>query len=148
MNDFTQTERLALYRLLVEQTNMIATTRRETSHFFLTFNTAAFGGIGFAMANPKQFPAYLLAGLAVGMVLVGLLWFSLIRYYGRIAGAKFKVICQLEDKFEIKPFTLENDAIWTNKNAVSGTTLESSIPILFAIGYIALATTILLQPAA
>lgn len=149
MADFTTAERLTLYRLLVEQTNVIGAARRDTSRFFLTFNTAAFGGIGFGMANDEQFPRLLLAALAVGMVVVCILWFTLIRYYGRIASAKFKVILEVEQAFDTRPFALEDAEIYKpGKGGLGTTTVESSIPVLFAIGYVALAVTILLQPAA
>lgn len=145
---FTTADRLALYKLLVEQTNMIGNTRRDASRFFLSFTTAAFGGIGFGSSKPDDFPAYLLVALAFGMILVCLLWFSMVRYYGRIVSAKFHVITQLEQLFEIQPFAIEEKLLYgTPENALRGpilsaTRLESWIPLLFSAGYLAMAINI------
>ena len=146
MSDMSMTERLALYRLLVEQANVIATARRESNRFFLTFNTTVFGGLGLLYSNHINFPAEFLMALAVGMVVVSAIWFFLIGYYGRIARAKFQVVFEVEKAFDIQPFAMEERKVWQGAPfMISATTMESLLPALFSIGYAALAVQIALS---
>ncbi len=153
--EFSQSERLALYKLLVEQTNVNGATRRDSARFFLTFNTGAFTLLGLAVSNhwidgvlkdTSLFVRVALAAMALLMTLVSVLWLLLIRYYGRIATAKFEAILEVEKKFEIQPYRMESERLWTPKTRwFSATTIESSIPIIFAAGYAALALLALLR---
>lgn len=140
-------DRMALYKLLVEQTNMIANTRRDTSRFFLSFTTAAFGGIGFGSSKPDDFPPYLLVALAVGMIMVCALWFAMVRYYGAIARAKFQVIAHIEEMFDVRPFAMEEKILYGPSRGplLSATRLESWIPLLFAAGYAAMAINLMIR---
>jgi hypothetical protein len=144
--DFTPSDRVALFRLLVEQANVVAAARRDTSRFFLTFNTAAVGAYGYAQANHVVLSPVLLMALTVVMTFVSLLWLNLITYYGRIVSAKFQVIMMLERKFEIQPYDLEEKSVWKGRAPVVGATaLEAVIPAFFMLGYVIAALMLGLQ---
>jgi len=146
MDLFSQPDRLTLFRLLVEQANVVAAARRETSRFFLTFNTAAFGALGFAHSHPADFPKPLLLFLLSGLAFACLFWIRLLLYYGRIVAAKFAVIMEVEKHFEIQPFALEEQYVWKGRPAFLGATIiEGGIPLLFLVAYVAFAVIVGLQ---
>lgn len=146
MDQFSSTDRLLLFRLLVEQANEVAAARRETSRFFLTFNTAAFGALGYALSRTAEFPLPLILALSAGMALSSLFWFRLVIYYGRIVSAKFEVIMKVEKCFEIQPYKLEEEKVWKKRSPLFGATvIESAIPMLFLFGYAAIVVLLLPQ---
>lgn len=145
--ELTASDRIALFKLLVEQANVIAAARRETSRFFLTFNTAVVGGFGYLLANDSTLPRLFLLATASAMIVASMLWFSLLRYYGRIARAKFEVIFLIEEHLEIRPFHLEEQKTWAGGRVGAGaSSIESILPILFVLAYLAFAAHLALQP--
>ncbi|MDX2275827.1 MAG: hypothetical protein NW206_10290 [Hyphomonadaceae bacterium] len=141
MGEMTTADRLALYRLLVEQANFIAVARRETTRFFLTFNTAVFGGFGLVYSDRVDFPMFMLFVAAFGMAMVCFLWSSLVQYYGRVATAKFQVIFEVEKHFDLQPFRLEEQKVLADYSgwSFSASRLESYLPIIFALAYLGVA---------
>lgn len=130
-------ERFALYKLLIEQANVIAEARRDTNRFFLTFHTATAAALAVAISRAIVVPTPLLIALALTLIVVSMLWWALLRYYGRLAGAKFEIIIEVEKGFDIQPFALEESKVWKGKKPDFGATaIEGFVPLVFVAGYI------------
>jgi hypothetical protein len=125
---------IKMFALLVEQANVIAAARRDTSRFFLAFNSAAFGVLGYIAQNTGKLPPTVLIALCGLTGLASILWLFMLRYYGSLSQAKFQVIRQLEEVLPFRPYHLE-DEIMRKRSFVGVAVLEQALPLFFLTGY-------------
>ena len=93
-------EVLELYKAFVD-TITANEQRRQTLSAFYTSLIAAAGAL---LASDHQYePIW----IAVVVLIVSTIWFLSVRYFRRLASAKFAVIRQMEAHFSIRPFELE-----------------------------------------
>jgi len=113
------------YKLYVDMSDKISSRRLTANTFFLTLNSAI-------LAFQSLITLSLIIAFA-GIVL-GYMWNRLIRSYGQLNEAKFKVIHKIEKKLPYKLFDAEWEALERGKNSktyLSFTSIEKYIPIVF-----------------
>ena len=106
---------LELYKTAVEMADRTSSRRAGANSFFLTLNTglAALVGIVSSARKPApqgNLPAFDAFGLvitAAAGVVLAFVWWSLLRYYRRLNGAKFDVINKLEERLPVSPYADE-----------------------------------------
>jgi hypothetical protein len=130
---------LEQYKLYVEMADRISQRRGLTNTFFLTLNTAIFALVGGLRSAPEQ-PWWLAFPLAA---LLGqcLAWFWLVRSYRLLNAAKYHVVGLLETRLPASPYS---QGEWRALAEGTGlrrywplTYVETWIPILFALTYLA-----------
>lgn len=137
-----------MYRLAVEMADRVSARRATANSFFLTIHAglAAFVGVVSppreSVMGPDRFGLTLTA--VVGLVLAGS-WWLLLRSYRDLNSAKFKVITEVEQQFDVRPFArewefLKTDPVkrWRPRYAELGF-VERVVPLVFAGVYIVLA---------
>jgi hypothetical protein len=142
---------MELYKLTVEMADRISGRRATANTFFSGLNTglAAFvSGLltAFQSSHGPQQPSSigLYVVCAAGLVL-SIAWWSLLRSYRRLNGAKFIVIHRLEEPFRVKPFVDEWDHL-KRRPLVEGVRrkklrylelgiVEQVVPLVFAAIY-------------
>jgi hypothetical protein len=136
MPEHSGSDDVALFRLMVEQMSAIAAARREASRFFLTFNSAVLGAIGYAITNKLAISPVLEVAAAAAMAIVSIFWWSMLAYYGRISHVKFKVLKQMEKTLPFQPYAAE-DEIWANSRpGLGASAVEACLPVLFGLAYL------------
>jgi len=130
---------LDMYKLCVEMADRVSARRAGANAYFITVQGALVAALGFlAGRTPRVDDRYLIAVTAVG-ILTALTWYLLLRSYRDLNKAKFAVINAIEIQLPVHPFAdewevLKRDPIshWRQRYAELGT-VESMIPLLFAI---------------
>lgn len=131
---------LEQYKIYVEMADRISTRRNLANVFFLTLNTLCITAIGFllekiSLVNPKWVILFPL----IGVLVLCLIWWWLLRSYRDLNSAKYKVIGHLEKRLPSSPYW---SAEW--KELGEGidyckylplTALEIMVPIIFALIY-------------
>jgi hypothetical protein len=141
---------LELYKITVEMADRVSGRRATANTFFSALNTglAAFvsGLTAFADSRtPQQFRSIGLYAICIAGVVLSIAWWSLLRSYRRLNGAKFIVIHRLEQPFQVKPFADEWDHL-KRRPVVEGVRrkklrylelgiVEQVVPLLFAAIY-------------
>ena len=127
--------------MYVEMADRISSRRNLANVFFLTINSTVLSVAGFsfdklASINPKWFICF----PVIGILVICIVWWWILRSYRNLNSAKFKVIGQLETKLPASPYW---SAEWAElgqgkdiKKYLPLTVLETSIPIIFALIYI------------
>ncbi len=136
---------LEIYKLYVEMADRISSRRQTANSFFLTINTAIIAVLGYV-----QFGVYLGAKLGIdqaqtndfyfiisvlGMILC-IVWYRLVKSYGQLNTAKFKVIHHIEQHLPLAPYDAEWEAVERGKNSKlfkPFTHVETTIPWVFFI---------------
>ncbi|MQY42605.1 hypothetical protein GG681_08110 [Epibacterium sp. SM1969] len=139
----TQTDEVAIYQVYVQTITATEQRRQNAAAVYLAIVSAL---VALAGSDYKVDPVY----LAVPITLVGLIWTLTIRYFRRLAKAKFAVIHEMEKGWAFKPFDRE----WENYKSlkawkVSLTHIETTVPALIflgGIGYLAFRLAIFAAP--
>ena len=106
---------LEVYKIAVEMADRVSARRAGANSFFLTLNTALAAVVGIVSSarkppphgNLPSFDAFGLVTTAVAGVVIGLVWWAILRYYRRLNGAKFDVINKLEEQLPARPYAEE-----------------------------------------
>jgi hypothetical protein len=106
---------LDLYKTAVEMADRTSARRAGANSFFLTLNTALAAVVGIVSSarkpppngNVGSFDAFGLFVTAVAGIVLAFVWWLLLRYYRRLARAKFQVINKMEEQLPFQPFTEE-----------------------------------------
>ena len=98
-----RTERLELYKLLVEMADRVSQRRQSANSFYLTINTLLVGGSAYLSATSIKTTLL----VAVAGVLVCVYWSRSILSYKTLNKAKFDVINEVEKQLAIQPFSDE-----------------------------------------
>jgi len=125
---------IQLYGIYVQTISANEQRRQTLSALYLSLVAA-----GIALLGSGKEIQYL--AIAVPIAVISLVWFSTIRYFRNLAKAKFKVISEFEENFEIKPFFREWKYYKQEKGGlkIGLTHLELIIPItifVVSISYI------------
>lgn len=100
-----RTERLEIYKLLVEMSDRVSQRRQAANNFYLSVNTALVGGSAYLKTLGIATPTFLIVVLA-GLVIC-LLWHQNIQSYKTLNAAKFEVIHDIENRLVEQPFHAE-----------------------------------------
>lgn len=117
-----------IYGIYVQTITANEQRRQALAAFYLSLVA-----VGSALLASEKFTQYI--AIAFPISIVSLVWFSSIRYFKNLAKAKFKVIDELEDTFEIKPFKHEWEYYKKEKSVLrlGLTQLELIIPAFIFI---------------
>lgn len=139
------------YKLAVEMADRVSARRAAANTFFFSIQAGLAVALGaFAVnAGTQDNPTpdrFVLTLAAISGVLIASSWWMLLRSYRDLNGAKFAVINNLEEKylrvhlFRDEWAQLKQDRVkaWRTRYAELGQ-IERSVPILFALLYLALA---------
>ena len=140
------------YRIIVEMADNHSTRRSQANEFFLLACTAVLSvtGVfsGLATGVGVQISAIIVAMLsAVGLVF-SIVWFFTLRTYRALNSAKYKLILEIEQSLPVNPYETEwqmvgasdrtpRAGIWSRHRQL--TSLESFVPVLFGVLFLALA---------
>ena len=134
---------LTQYELYVKMANDISDRRSKANTFFLSTNSFLSTALGilskFQIGNNFEF-LWLYIASAAG-ILFSITWLLLVRNYKQLNTAKYAVIHKLEKKLPAAPYVKEWENLGSGKNwkkYMKLTNIESIIPILFVILYLAL----------
>ncbi|WP_426562579.1 RipA family octameric membrane protein [Angustibacter sp. McL0619] len=131
---------LEQYKLYVEMADRVSQRRGLTNTFFLTLNTAIFALVAALRSGRPEQPWWLAFPLTA---LLGqcLAWFWLVRSYRLLNTAKYEVVRLLETRLPASPYARGE---WRALDEGKGlrrywplTYIETCIPILFALTYLA-----------
>ncbi len=93
-------ETLELYKTFVETITANEHRRQSLSAVYTSLIASALA----LVASDAEFD---LAWISLGVFVVALVWFLSVRYFRRLAAAKFEVVKKMEREFCIQPFALE-----------------------------------------
>lgn len=127
------------YRLYVEMADRISQRRALANTFFLTANTALATVLGAVGASLQRQPAWSLAIPLIAVLGLCGAWFSLLRSYRLLNGAKYAVIADLEERMPASPYRAEWQAAGEGRDWRKYwplTHIEKWIPLLFALLYL------------
>ena len=100
-----RTERLELYKLMVEMADRVSQRRQAANSFYLSINTLLVGGSAYLRMNITSHVSEILVSIAG--ILVCIYWNRSIISYKTLNTAKFGVINEIELSMVIQPFTDE-----------------------------------------
>lgn len=106
-NQQASSERLEIYKLLIEMADRVSQRRQAANSFYLSVNTLLLGSSAYLLPTPQQIQGILVITVA-GMA-ISVLWIWNILSYKTLNTAKFAVIQDLEKSLTIQPYTDE----WT-----------------------------------
>jgi hypothetical protein len=125
------------YKLYVDSAQKVSESRVSASNYLLTVNSLLLTVFGFVIT---QTPGRWLLAIPAAGLLVSMAWYSMVRSYKDLNGAKFKVIHELEQQLPAALFAYE----WYYCDHGRGkkyrpiTHIERWIPCVFAAMYVAL----------
>ena len=145
-----------LYKLCVEMADRISQRRQLANSYFLSINTAIISLLMITFViyyrlTGNMPPTHLLVIVIGAVSLVGIancwVWCSLIRSYHAMNDAKFKVIHEMEKIIGYRPYFDEWQHLIHGENKETYhkfTIVESRVPKIFLIGYVAAIVMLLL----
>lgn len=129
-------ERLDIYKLMVEMADRVSQRRQAANNFYLSINTVLVGGSSFLKTLAPN--SVTLAILAVAGFAICALWHQNIQSYKTLNGAKFGVINEIETRLVEQPFHAEwaiLDPDGDGKRHKSFHKIEGLVPWVFAAVY-------------
>ncbi|MCW2393257.1 hypothetical protein [Sphingobium sp. B11D3A] len=133
-----QSERLEIYKLLVEMADRVSQRRQAANNFYLSVNTFLVGGSAFLKTLAPS--SVTLVIVTVAGLAICALWYQNIQSYKTLNQAKFNVINDIELRLVEQPFGLE----WKNldpdgdgKRHKPFHRVESVVPWIFVVVYLA-----------
>ncbi|MBX2866915.1 hypothetical protein KTR10_03100 [Candidatus Kaiserbacteria bacterium] len=134
---------LRQYELYVDEVDKLNDRRQKTNDFFLAINTAIIAFLGIMIRfGDENFTTYLVLTSLAG-VAICVLWYSLIRNYSIVSGARFQILHLIEEKLPIQLFKKEWELLTSGvqgKQYMPITHIERNVPWVFIILYILLLT--------
>lgn len=122
-------EALELYKVMVGTITANEQRRQQSATIFMSLIATGFAALG--IVEDLQ-PIY----IATATALVSVVWFLTVKYFKRLAKAKFEVIAQLEKHFAIWPFDLEwkafNHGSKADRRKLRLTSIELIVPGMLA----------------
>lgn len=126
---------LQQWQTCVEMANSVSQRRDTMNNLFVTINIGLIAAISFIWDWKSLFAC--VSGIAVCIV-----WVLFIQYYKKLNDSKFQVINTMEKKLPEQPFNKEWSILEKKSGIIRGTKLETILPILFIVLYIAAIITI------
>lgn len=133
-------EILDIYLYYAEQTEKLIERRAANSRYFLTINTAFVSLLGLAIKYGSAAQSVWLLGVPVAGIAICVVWARLTHSYRILTGARYQVICDLEQRLEFAPYSEEWKRIETEQGSryVSISNLERVVPWVFVLIYLIL----------
>ena len=118
--------KLEIYKVFVTTITANENRRQQTSTVYLGMVAAVVTAAGVVRDIPLIYPALVILSISV-------IWFFTIRYFRRLAKAKFAVVSKIEEDLPIAAFEMEWQILSAGKNNRIGLTrLEMFVPSLIA----------------
>ncbi|MCT4639172.1 MAG: hypothetical protein N4A72_15820 [Bacteroidales bacterium] len=129
------------YKLYVEMSDRISARRNLANVFFLTLNSMAITVIGFIVDKAVQLtPSWFICFPLLGVIILCIVWWWLLRSYRNLNSAKYYVIGLLEKKLPSSPYW---SAEWKRlgegkviKKYLPLTVIECYVPFIFLFLYL------------
>ncbi len=141
-----ESELIEQYKVYLQTSEEVLNRRQNTSNFYTTLNTTMLTivvtviGALFSLSqfNSQLIIALLLLAVGVVGILLNFNWLCLLESYGRLNGAKIKVISEMEKNLPANIFDTEwkvmSEKLYGGKY-VSFTAIEKRLPACFAVLY-------------
>ena len=132
------------YKAYLTTSEEVLTRRQNTSNFYTTLNTSILtlsvtvSGVLFGVANINSLLiiSILLFAVSIIGVLLNINWMNLLESYGRLNGAKMRVISEMEKNLPANIYDTEwkvmSEKLYDGKY-VSFTSIEKRLPISFIV---------------
>jgi hypothetical protein len=145
-----ETELIEQYKAYLQTSEEVLTRRQNTSNFYTTLNTtmltimATVVGVlvGLANVNSLLVTSLILFAVSAVGILLDINWLCLLESYGRLNGAKMKVISEIEKNLPANIYDTEwrvmSEKLYGGKY-VSFTAIEKRLPVCFIVLYALLA---------
>jgi hypothetical protein len=131
---------LEQYKIYVEMADRISARRGAANTYFLTLNTAASTVIGVFWQHPPRASAWVAVAPLLALLGQCAAWFSILRSYRQLNGAKYSVIGALEQRLPASPYwSAEWKALGKGMNPAQYWPLshvEQWVPLFFALVYV------------
>ena len=123
--------KLEIYKVLVSTITANENRRQQASVVYLGMIAAIVTAVGVVRYNMQLiYPASLI-------FLISTVWFLTIRYFRRLAKAKFAVVSEIEKDLPVAVFEMEWKILSEEKkNSIDLTHLEMFLPLFIALGCI------------
>ena len=128
-----------LYKLYLQTAEKTTDRRGAANTWMLSVNAAITGFYGYLSKGgvPAEQTGVWFWAIPVAGILISLAWFVLIGNYRTLNGAKFKILQELEEDFEVRLFKKEYQ-LYKADMPYSFSSVEQAIPLAFIAFYIAL----------
>lgn len=130
-NSNTKEELLKLWETSAQMANSVSERRDKTNNWFITLHIAIFGLL---VSCPFERIKY----VSILGIILAVVWIILLSNYRKLNSAKFKVICEIEEQFSIKPFSEEWNFLKEDACYTGFTKIEFLLPVIAIILYIIL----------
>ena len=140
-----QSDLLEQYKLLVESAENVSARRVASSRYLLTLSAALVALYGFQSASFGQ--SYWFLVVPIIGIPVSLLWYFIIKSHADLNRIKFDVIHELEEQLPAAIYKYEWQLAEKGRGKAyrAVTSIESCIPILFALAHSVLAVMMVLS---
>jgi hypothetical protein len=117
----------------------------ETKRQSVSVTSAGLLSAGVALAAANQHFAF--EYMILPAMIISAIWFVTVRFYQKLAKAKWEVVKEIETRLPFQPFTREWEIYQkaNHKFTFGPSTLEQVIPALIFIGTVAYAVTLICQ---
>lgn len=129
--DLYKTHFFETYKYFIQSSESIIERRLKANSFFLTLNSVIIGLATYIKSDGTIAPSLVVPFIGI---LVGYIWYRLLRSYRDLNSAKFKVIHEIEQKLPLAVYETE----WLylgegrdSKKYLKFTTIERLIPWIF-----------------
>jgi hypothetical protein len=132
------------YSAYVEATERLVDRRAEANRFYVAFDLAIVGAIGFLFSDSFDGAVgvapieWVVAAFAVAGLAVSFNWLCIIGSQRKLLRFKFEVIHALEKALPFKPYVDEWDLVSPDRKKVAIGTFERRLPIMFMLFFILL----------
>lgn len=141
--------RLEQYKLFVEMMDKVSERKQGTNSFFLAINTAVLSLLGVSWSQSNLLLNDMWTIIIGGSgILLCTTWESMIQSAKTLNSAKFKVIHEIENQLPLKPYYAEWKVLKDGKDKkthIPFNKLETKIPWIFIVLYIAIVVTPLIK---
>lgn len=109
-NNSSKEDILEIYKILVEMADRVSQRRHSTNSFYLTVNTAIFGG---STVISRFSPEYIeVVVISAAGIAICVLWYCILESYRNLNRVKFHIIKKLEKGLSVSPFSDEADILY------------------------------------
>jgi len=128
---------LEQYKLYVGTAEKVSDMRQTANTFFLTINSVLLTYTGYLTTTSTELWYFV---VALTGILISYFWREIIKSYRQLNSSKFHIIHDIEKKLPIALFTDEWEYLGRGKNKDYSklTVVESKIPLVFIVLYVAI----------
>lgn len=124
-------EKLEIYKICVDMADKTSERRLKNNTFIITINTGLISLNSYLSLSQEIQPIWHFI-LSVSCIIINIYWIFLISTYRKINEAKYQIINNFENEFELRPFTNEYDLL-NSKDYYHLSTIERFIPATLII---------------